>query len=228
MLVFSLTFSHHIQNVTAKSQQISGYILRTFKSRDPEIMLTLYKSLVQPHLDYCVQLWYPHKVQDMQKLESVQRSFTARINNVSHLDYWERLSKLNLFSVQRRYERYIIIYVWKVLENLIVAPESENIVPSHSDRTGRMCKKFQLPQSNCTRFKTLQHNSLSWFGVRIFNVLPRYIRDFTGSPADSFKKLLDKFLHTIGDEPNIPGYKSMLAPISNSIIDQLIYIKSTN
>ena len=191
-------------------------------------MLILYKSLVQPHLDYCVQLWYPHKVHDMQKLEAIQRTFTARINNLSDLDYWDRLSKLHLFSVQRRYERYIVIYIWKVLENLIVPPESENIVPSYSYRLGRMCKKFHLPSSNCTRFKTIQHNSLSNFGIRLFNILPRHIRDFTGSPAESFKKLLDKFLHTIGDEPNVPGYRSMLAPTSNSIIDQLQYIKSSN
>ena len=185
-------------------------------------MLTLFKSLVQPHLDYCIQLWYPHKIQDMQKLEGIQRTFTSRITGFADLNYWERLCTLDLYSVQRRYERYIIIYIWKVLENLIVAPETEEIVPVYSERMGRTCKKFQLPQSNCTRLTNKLHNSLSRFGVRLFNVIPRNIRDFSGN-IETFKKRLDTFLSTIGDEPNLPGYRSMLAPTSNSIIDQLQY-----
>ena len=99
-------------------------------------MITLFKSLLQPHLDYCVQLWFPHKIQDLQKLESIQRSFTSRIEGLSEYDYWTRLKKLNLYSVHRRYERYISIYIWKVLEKLIVPPESEEIYATYSERNG--------------------------------------------------------------------------------------------
>ena len=225
MISSDLTFSLHIQNTVAKSQQMCGYILRTFSIRSPDVMITLFKSLIQPHLDYCVQLWFPHKIQDMQKLEAIQRSFTSRIAGLSDSDYWARLKKLNLYSVQRRYERYIAIYIWKVLEKFIVPPESEEIVATFSDRNGRTCVRSHLSSSCSAKLKTLQHNSLSPFGTRVFNTLPRLIRDFTGS-LESFKKMLDCFLQTLPDEPNVPGYKSMLAPSSNSIIDQLQYQKN--
>ena len=67
-------------------------------------MMTLFRSLVQSHLDYCVKLWYPHQISEMQKLETIQRSFTSKIPALEGMDYWIRLSFLGLFSVQRRYE----------------------------------------------------------------------------------------------------------------------------
>ena len=49
-------------------------------------------------------------------IEKTQRSFTIYIAGMQGLSYPERLSVLKLYSLQRRRERYIIIYVWKILE----------------------------------------------------------------------------------------------------------------
>ena len=217
----NLSFNEHIDNVVSKCRQISGFIFRTFSTRNINAMLTLYKSYIQPHMDYCVQLWYPHKISELQKLEGIQRTFTDKIEGLQDLNYWQRLEKLNLYSVHRRYERYIIIYIWKVLEGKTVPPESEDIVAIHSIRNGRTCKKFQLPSGSCKQ-KTQQHNSLSRFGSRLFNILPQNIRDFSGS-VESFKSRLDKYLLNLPDEPNVPGYKASIAASSNSIIDQIQY-----
>jgi len=39
---------------------VLGMIRRSFVCKDREIILQLYKSLVRPHLEYCVQAWRPH------------------------------------------------------------------------------------------------------------------------------------------------------------------------
>ena len=80
-------------------------------------MLTLWKSLVLPILDYCSQLWSPSNKGLIQQIESIQQSFTRKIaiGNLTN-NYWDRLSHLKLYSLQRRRERYAIIYVWKILE----------------------------------------------------------------------------------------------------------------
>ena len=75
-------------------------------------MLTLLKSLVIPLLEYCCQLWNPWKPKDIQAIEAIQRTFTYKITEVQHLKYWERLHELKLYSLLRRRERYIIIYIW--------------------------------------------------------------------------------------------------------------------
>ena len=74
-------------------------------------MLTLLKSLVIPLLEYCCQLWNPWKTKDIQAIEAIQRTFTYKITEAQHLNYWERLHELKLNSIQRRRERYIIIYI---------------------------------------------------------------------------------------------------------------------
>ena len=38
---------------------------------------------------------------------------------MKNLNYWERLEKLGIQSLQRRRERYIILYVWKILNKTI-------------------------------------------------------------------------------------------------------------
>ena len=36
-----------------------GWDMRSFRTRGSYILMTILKSLVQPHLDYCCQLWCP-------------------------------------------------------------------------------------------------------------------------------------------------------------------------
>ena len=82
-------------------------------------MIPLFKTLVLPILEYCSLLTLPYKKEDINKIEAIQRHFTAKIDGMQNLDYWERLKALNLYSLERRRERYTIIYVWKILEGLV-------------------------------------------------------------------------------------------------------------
>ena len=133
-------FSENINNITTKTSQLSSWILRTFKVRNPEVMLTLWKSLVIPRFDYCSQLYNPSKVSQIQQLEMVQRSFLRKIDGMNGLDYWKQLQALKINSLERRRERYQIIYVWKILEGLVPnLSGSSKIEPRLSDRRGRSC-----------------------------------------------------------------------------------------
>lgn len=62
-------------------------------------ILILYKSLVIPLIEYCCQLWSSWRAGEKQSFEAVQRSFTSRISDIQHLDYWERLKQFNLHSL---------------------------------------------------------------------------------------------------------------------------------
>ena len=113
------SFDFHISNLVKRTKHLTGWILRTFSSRDKLTMLTLFKALVMSRLDYGCQLWSPYLIKHINMVEKVQRSFTRFISGMAGLSYTERLAVLKLYSLQRRRERYIVIYVWKILEGLV-------------------------------------------------------------------------------------------------------------
>ena len=106
------TFTLHIRNIVKKARDKMGWVLRVFQSRKPSLMLTLLKSLIILLLEYCCQLWNPWKAKEIRAIEAIQQTFTYKITEVQHLNYWERLHELKLYSLQRGHERYIIIYIY--------------------------------------------------------------------------------------------------------------------
>lgn len=113
-----LSWSRHIGNMVTKARSTLSWFFSVFKTRDREVMTTLYKSLVRSTLEYCCPLWIPSKVTEIQLIEGVQRTFTSRISGLQHLNYWERLAKLKLMSLQRRRERYVILTMWKIFHKI--------------------------------------------------------------------------------------------------------------
>ena len=120
-----LSFNEHIHVVAGKGKQMAGWALRTFTSRDPFLMKTMLRQVVLSRLEYCCVLWSPTTQNEINVLESVQRFFTKKINfgeGRENLNYWERLRHLKVYSAERRRERYIILYTWKVLHDLYPNP----------------------------------------------------------------------------------------------------------
>jgi len=66
-------------------------IKRTITYKDLKIMLNLYKTLVRPHVEYCVSAWSPYYKKDKELLEKVQRRFTKMIKGMKGMSYEEGL-----------------------------------------------------------------------------------------------------------------------------------------
>ena len=79
-------------------------------------------------------------------LEKLKKDFFNRVPALKNLTYWEKLEMLQMYSIERRLERYRIIYAWKILESR---------APDCRIRLGRRCGPRQtvrrggnrLPQS---------------------------------------------------------------------------------
>ena len=190
------SFEVHISEKIKQCRQLTGWILRTFSVRDKHTMLTLFKSLVLPRLEYGCQLWSPIAHKYINAIESIQRHFTKRIIDMKHLTYQNRLKSLHMYSLQRRRDRYSAIYTWKLLEN-IVPNLSPPIEQTFSERRGRLSV---LQTVETGRIGTLSHNSFRWRGSRLFNSLPPAIRNITKiCGVEFFKRELDYFLCTLLD-----------------------------
>ena len=75
---------------TAKVNRILGIIKKTFSSREPVMLTKLYKALVGPHLEYCIQARNPYLQRDIDTLQKVQRRATKMVSGFENLPYEER------------------------------------------------------------------------------------------------------------------------------------------
>ena len=218
----NFTFTKHIDKVSSRCRGLIGWILRTFITRTKLVMLTLFKALVLPRIDYCSQLYSPTLIKEWIKLESVQRRFTSHIAEVKEFDYWSRLKQLKLYSIQRRYERYTLIYVWKIIQKLAPNLKSNPITTRYSERRGLSCVTPALANTRCSaKIVTIREGSFAIRGPRLFNALPKHLRNLSDISADSFKRALDKVLSTLPDQPTVPGYAGGRSTNSNSLVDIL-------
>ena len=214
-----LTFATHIANVVTGANKLVGWALRTFKRRSKFVMLTIWKTIIQSKLDYTSQLWSPSDQGTIGNLESVARHFTAKVDGMSDLDYWDRLQSLRLYSQERRRERYQIIFLWKVGQGLV---KGYDVSFTQHERRGRLMKLAPLCNTAPAAVKRARESSLQVRGAKLFNTIPRDLRDTVTGSTDQFKAKLDEWLSNIPDQPSIPG--RLRAAATNSLLDQAQYI----
>ena len=116
---------------------------------------------------------------------------------MQELNYWERLRKLKMNSDQRRLERYQVLYIWKIMEEL--TPNCGVSWSQTTDRTGRMCKI--PPLRGRASVQTMRSQSFQVSGPRLFNAMPKHIRNKKNCSLEDFKLLLDTYLEKVPDEP---------------------------
>ena len=63
----------------SKSNQILGLIRRNITYKGKKLIIPLYKAIVRPHLEYCIQAWRPYRKKDIDTLERIQRRATKMI-----------------------------------------------------------------------------------------------------------------------------------------------------
>ena len=97
------------------SEQILGLIRRNIVYKEKELIIPLYKTIVRPHLEYCIQAWRPYRKKDIDMLERVQRRATKMIPKLRNISYEMRLKECGLTTLETRRLRGDQIDVFKIL-----------------------------------------------------------------------------------------------------------------
>ena len=99
----------------AKGNQILGLIRRNIVYKEKELIIPLYKTIVRPHLEYCIQAWRLYRKKDSDILERVQRRATKMIQKLRNISYEMRLKECGLTTLETRRLRGDQIEVFKIL-----------------------------------------------------------------------------------------------------------------
>ena len=117
------------------------------------------------------------------------------------LDYWTRLKCAGISSIQRRSDRYRLIYAWEIAASMVPNPGMKTFLSS-GRKEGIL---FEIPTCNGqTQIKKFKSGSFFVEGAKLFNSLPVWVRD-TDVSLPIFKSRLDSLLSLIDDQPKSQG-----------------------
>ena len=217
-----LSFKLQVEKTVAASSKLVGWSLRSFRRRSKSTMKTIWQSLVQPKMDYCSQLWSPGDQDSISKLEAVQRHFTSKVTGMEDMNYWARLHSLKLYSQERRRERYMIVFLWKISQRMV---EGYSVTFSNNVRRGRTVLPNSVVASAPAVVRRARETTLGVKGAKLFNLLPISIRNIDSDNVETFKAELDKFLSLVPDQPTIAGQAR--AAETNSLLHQIPLLRTS-
>jgi len=90
-------------------------IKRNFTDRSRERIISLYKTLVRLHIEYCSTIWSPHDDKDIKLVESVQQRATKLVIGMQGFTYNDRLKQLGLMRLERGRVRSDLIETYKIM-----------------------------------------------------------------------------------------------------------------
>ena len=179
--------SEQCSKVVKTANKILGMINRSFTFKTKDNILQLYKSLVRPHVEYCIQVWRPHLVKDISLLENVQHRATRMIPSLRSLSYEQRLVALKLTTLETRRLRGDLIEVFKIVKGFDDVNVSDFFSFAHTDLRGHSFKLFK-PRFNTNIGKFAFTNRV----VDEWNMLP--VDVVSSNTVLNFKVKLDEYL----------------------------------
>ena len=163
------------------------WVMRVMINKRKDVMVQLYKSLVRPHLEYCVQLWSPTPKHGnwglILRIEDVQRDFTRQIYGLGHLSYKDRLDTLGLTTLVERRARGDLIETYKIFKRIANYGQDLFRFSRNGYNILHPVGKRSKQQDDFLNSRVIEH----------WNKLPHHVKDSIN--VEMFKSRLGSFKH---------------------------------
>ena len=188
-LTSDLSWSKHIHGLCTKAKKMLGLLYRTFYLHtSTSSLLQLYTSLIRPCLEYACEVWNPHILKDVEKLENVQKFALRLCVKQWDLDYTSLLFICDLPTLAARRQYFSLCTMYKIVNNLMDFP-SDVFIPRVTSRHSTSNRLYLQPFSRTNSY--------------IFSFVPNTCSDWNKLPlclksTDSlvlFKSSLRDWLH---------------------------------
>jgi len=118
---------------------------KSFISRNVKLMVFAFKTYIMPNLECCSGIWSPTLLHDIDKIESVQRYFTKRLEGLWDVCYPERLVICGLVPLELRRIWADLIVCYKIVHKHIDLPMEDYFKLSTCNRTRGHNFKLSIP-----------------------------------------------------------------------------------
>ena len=156
------------------------------------LIVPLYKAIVRPHLEYCIQAWRPYRKKDIDKLERIQRRATKMIPELRDLSYESRLLQCGLTTLETRRLRGDQIEVFKIVNGY--EDVNRNMFFKLKEGSRTRGHKAALVKEQCRL--DMRKYSFSQRVINEWNKLPNDC--VNASSVNMFKNRIDRYLIRAG------------------------------
>ena len=98
----NMKVSEQCRIAASKGNHVLGMIRSNITYKEKSLIVPLYKAIVRPHLEYCIQAWSPYLRKDIDMLKKIQRRASKLIPGLRDLTYEERLKECGLTTLETR------------------------------------------------------------------------------------------------------------------------------
>jgi len=180
-----LTFKNHINHISNKISKSIGIIYKLNRFLPPNILSTLYSTLVQPYFTYGIEAWYATSKINSNKLIVLQKRAIRAINDLAFREHTSHYFKSsNILKLNDLYAYHIATYAHKTIysnHDQVLLTELIHHSDIHSHYT-RYREEFRLPQFK----KSKTQLSLLYSSIKIWNSLSIDLKNITS--INSFKR----------------------------------------
>ena len=189
----NLNWQHHISLTNNKVSKIIGILLRLRPKVNTQLLITLYNTLILPHLTYCITIWGNTYKKYTKDLITTQKKIIRIITYSPRLTPSAPLfSRLHILPFSQLYIYHILIFSYKLVHNTLPNIITQSLSPPPT-RSYSTRNEHRLPL-------TFRNLTTSRFGIkynipRFFNKLPTHFKTLNSLPI--FKKQIKIHLENL-------------------------------
>lgn len=193
----NLDFKKNCNYVASKMARKNGLLMRIGNSLNMQQKIQVYKTTIEPHLNYCSTILFLSNKEDINRLQKIQNRCMRNILKVDRRYSSENLLKtLEFLSVDQRIKFNTLVNIFKIVNK--ISPEYlANKIKLNSDnaRKATLRNRNLIQTNNATRGYT--QNSLFYKGINMYNMLSNECKN--ANNVGIFKSTLYKNLHLLNN-----------------------------
>jgi hypothetical protein len=170
----NLSWNGHTQRIRKRTAQLTGAIWRIRNCIPKNLLVTMYNSLILPHLTYGIELWGTAFNSVLLPLELIQKRAIRCCTNSRYRDHTEPLFQ-SLKALKVR-QLYVLKTAQLVYQDLNGA-NTLGFVNETVRRTTRSSSNTKVKLPNTQNRNLYCKQNLMFAGARLYNELPQDIKD---------------------------------------------------
>lgn len=176
-----LNFNNNVNYICKKMSKKYGLLCRISKYLNINSKITIYKSIISPHIDYCSSLLFLSNETQLKRLQKIQNKIMRVVIGCSrYTSIASMLETLQWLSVKQRIYYNTMIFIYKIYYGLLPQYLSchLSIISDHHNFNTRNKSNFTVPFYT----KKFSQNSLFYKGVQLYNNLPTTVKTSRSLP----------------------------------------------